>query len=42
MTRTGDNRVAEHIGVSVSIAPPRLFGKALPALLDELNAALTP
>jgi len=51
------DKVAEHIGVNVSIAPDdfdvgdffdkggriaaaRLFGKALPALLDELNAAL--
>ncbi len=51
------DKVAEHIGVNVSIAPDdfdvgeffdkggriaaaRLFGKALPALLDELNNAL--
>jgi hypothetical protein len=52
------DKVAEHIGVNVSIAPDdlnygeffnkggriaaaRVFGQALPALLDELNAALT-
>jgi type I restriction enzyme R subunit len=52
------DKVAEHIGVNVCIAPDdfdygeffdkggriaaaRLFGKTLPALLDELNSALT-